>query len=415
MVNSPQVSLFRKEVIESRRDRLHGDVAIALPMRWQLIGYLLLVLLISAILFLSLATYSRVEIVSGAVVLDRGVAPIIPTRSGILSELAAREGMAVSRGQSLAIVRAEEDMVGGTTAPKRVLDALAEQDDRLGRQSSLIIQASVAERQRLAAQRIGLSAELASIDSQIESQRRLVELSESEFNSVRNVAEQGFISRRDLESRESTLLSRRQQLSQLQQSRAALQSDLAEAGRATAQIGALAQSQAAGLASSRAELAQRLADVEAGRGYTLNSPVAGTVTAVTARLGQVVTPQQPLMVVVPGDATPRVELYVPTSAAGFLEIGQTVRVAVDAFPYQRFGTVEAKIAEISSAAIPRAGPDGTPIPVYLVTAELGQNWVEAFGRRQPLLPGMTLTARIVTEKQTLFEWLFEPVLAVRRR
>lgn len=414
-MNSPQVSLFRKEVIEGRQDRLHGEVTIALPMRWQVIGYLFLAFLIAAVSFLSLASYSRVETVGGAVVLDRGVAPIVPTRSGILSELSAREGMAVSRGQSLAFVRAEEDMVGGTTAPQRVVDALAEQDDRLGRQSSLIIQASAAERQRLAAQQTGLSAEIASIDRQIDSQRRLVELSESEFNSVRNVAEQGFISRRDLESRESTLLSRRQQLSQLQQARAALQSDLAEGERAAAQVAAMAQSQAAGLASSRAELAQRLADVEAGRGYTLNSPIRGTVTAVTARPGQVVTPQQPLFVVVPDDATPRVELYIPTSAAGFLEIGQTVRVAVDAFPYQRFGTVEARISEISSAAIPRAGPDGTPIPVYLITAELGRNWVEAFGRRQPLLPGMTLTARIVTERQTLFEWLFEPVLAVRRR
>ena len=121
------------------------------------------------------------------------------------------------------------------------------------------------------------------------------------------------------------------------------------------------------------------------------------------------------MIVVPNDATPRAELYVPTNAAGFLAIGQEVRLAVDAFPYQRYGTVSAKISEISSVAIPRRGADGAAVPVYLVTAELTQPWVVAFGRKQPLLPGMALTARIVTEKQSLFRWLFEPLFAVGAR
>jgi membrane fusion protein len=41
--------------------------------------------------------------------------------------------------------------------------------------------------------------------------------------------------------------------------------------------------------------------------------------------------------------------------------------------------------------------------------------VSAFGRDEPLVSGMTLSARIVTEKQSLLEWLFEPLFAVQRR
>jgi membrane fusion protein len=41
--------------------------------------------------------------------------------------------------------------------------------------------------------------------------------------------------------------------------------------------------------------------------------------------------------------------------------------------------------------------------------------VAAFGRNEALIPGMTLSARIVTEKQSLLEWLFEPLYAVRQR
>lgn len=414
-MNAPQTPLFRKEVLDHRADRLHGDVSIALPVSWQLIGYGLLAALVAAGLFLTFASYSRVETVGGAIVLDRGVAAIVPTRAGIVSALSASPGDQVQPGDPLVQIRAEEDMAGGGTAPARVLEALQQQDNRLASQTSLVMEASAAERQRFAAQIRGTSQEIENLDRQIASQQRLVDLAESEFRSIQGVAERGFISQRDLQARESALLARRQQLSQLQQARASLAADMAEAQRGIAQAGATAQAQAAGVASSRAELAQRLADVEAARGYTLTSPIEGTVTAVTARLGQPVNQQQPLMVVVPADATPRAELYVPTSAAGFLAIGQNVRLAVDAFPYQRFGTVDARISQISSVAIPQPGPDGTTVPVYLVTARLARPWVLAFGKQQPLLPGMTLNARIVTEKQSLFEWLFEPVLAVSRR
>lgn len=407
--------LFRREVLDRRAARLHGDVNVAVPVRWQLIGFALLASLISALLFLAYASYSRVENVTGVIVLDRGIAPIVPTRSGVITTLGAREGQRVEAGAILVEVRSEESMTGGNTAPRRVIKSLEQQDATLAGQSALMMVAAGAERSRLAQQMIGLDQEISSLDEQIVSQRRLVEVADTEFRSISSVAERGFISQRDLRAREEALLSRRQQLSQLQQTRSSKASQLGEARKGIAQAEAAAQAQAAGVASSRAELAQRLADVEAVRGYTLTSPIAGTVTAVTARIGQPVTPQGAIMIVVPSDATPRAELYVPTNAAGFLTVGQEVRLAVDAYPYQRYGTVAARISEISSVAIPKVGPNGGAVPVYLLTAELSQPWVMAFGRKQQLLPGMALSARIVTEKQSLFRWLFEPLFAVSGR
>lgn len=414
-MNAPPTPLFRKEVLEHRADRLQGDVSLAVPVSWQIIGFLLLTTLVVALVFLATASYSRAEVVTGAIVLDRGIASIVPSRPGIVAQLPAREGQRVAAGDPLVRIRSEEDMSGGRSAPRRIMDALEEQDARLASQTSLVMSAAGAERERLAAQIGGTEQEIASLDTQIASQQRLIQVAENEFNEVQGIATKGFISRRDLEARESALIARRQQLSQLEQARAAKTAGLAEARRAITQAGATAQAQAAGVQSSRAQLAQQVAQAESTQGYTLTSPIAGTVTAVTARLGQPAIQQQPLMIVMPSNATPFAELYVPTSAAGFLEVGQAVRLAVDAFPYQRFGTVSARIVQISSVAVPKATPDGGAVPVYLVTAELTNPSVVAFGRRQPLLPGMTLSARIITQKQSLFEWLFEPLFAVRNR
>ena len=99
----------------------------------------------------------------------------------------------------------------------------------------------------------------------------MVAVAENEYRQIRAVAENGFISRRDLEGRESALLGRRQQLSQLQQVRASKSAALAEARRAITQSGVTARAQAASVQSSRAELAQRTAQAEATQGYTLTS------------------------------------------------------------------------------------------------------------------------------------------------
>ena len=121
------------------------------------------------------------------------------------------------------------------------------------------------------------------------------------------------------------------------------------------------------------------------------------------------------MTIVPAGAKLRAELAVPSAAIGFVKRGQQVRLAIDAFPYQRFGTVTGKVQTVSASAINAQGPNGTTIAVYPVTVAIEQASIAAYGRTEPLVPGMTLAARIVTEKQSLLQWLFEPFFAVWRR
>lgn len=408
------MSLFRPEVIEARKDRLHGDISLAVPLSWQAVGYLLFAALASALVFLAAASYSRVETVGGAIVVDKGVSSVVATRAGVISELAVVEGQSVRQGQFLARVRAEEDLTGGSTAPQRVIDAIRSQDRHLGSQAGLMLDAAAAEQSRLAAGAAGIRQEISALDQQIADQNRLVALAEEEFHRARDIATKGFLSRRDLELREATLIARRQELGRLRQSHASKQASLAETARAIAQSGAAARAQAVAIQAERSELAQHMVQFDAAKGFAIVSPVAGKVTAVTARIGQPTAAGQQLMAIVPAGGRVRVELHVPTSAAGFIMRGQQVQVAIDAFPFQQFGTVPARITEISTAAIPKPAAGGAT-PIYLVTAELARPSIDAFGRKHPLQPGMTLTARIVTRRHSLLEWLFEPLFAVGRR
>lgn len=408
------IPLFRPEALAARKEHLNGDISLAVPLSWQLIGYLLCAALVAAAAFLTLASYSRVETVGGSIVVDKGTAPIVPSRAGVVVDLGVKDGQHVKAGDVVARVRSEEDLAGGGTAPQRILNSLAQQSQQLDSQATSVLNAASAERLRFMEAMRGAQQEIQSLDQQIGDQQQLVTLAANDLHQAQGIADKGFISRRDLDLRQATLLARQQQLAQLAQARSAKVAVIADAQRSIAQSGANAAAQATAVQSQRTQLVQQMAQFDAAKGYSLTSPVSGIVTALTARLGQPAAESQQLMVVVPDGGRTRVELYVPTSAAGFLSKGQEVRLAIDAFPYERFGTVEARISDISTTAIAKQTAAGA-VPVYLVTAELSRSSVEAFGKKQSLVSGMTLTARIVTRRQSLFEWLFEPLFAVSRR
>jgi membrane fusion protein len=414
-VNTERGTPFRTEVLRSRAERLHGSVSLATPLAWQVIGFLLLAVLATATAFLFLSSYARSESVTGAIVLDSGVASIVSSRPGIIDNVVVREGQQVGVGAPLARVRSEEQMLAGPTAASRIRQSLADQASRLSAESELMTAAAVADRARLGTQINGLEAEIANLETQIADQRRLVQVATGDLAEIERVAKNGFISRRDVDAREAVLISRRQQLAQFEQTRGAKASQLLETRQAMAQGSANAGAQLASRQSDRAALAQQLAQAELSQGYTLTSPVAGIATGVAARLGQPVTAGQQLMMIVPESARVVAELYVPTAAAGFLSPGQEVRLAIDAYPYQRYGTIDGRIATIARAAIARPAANGGTTPSFLVTVRLARGWVMGAGRRQPLLPGMMLNARIVTERRTLIEWLFEPIMAVGNR
>lgn len=407
--------MFRTEVLSRPSNRLHGDVAIFVPVAWQGIGYLMFAGGLAGLLFLSLAQYSRVETVTGEIAPAAGVSPIVPTRPGIITQLAVRDGQLVAAGAALAYVRAEEDTASGVSTAAQIEAAINRQDRSLADQSSATQAAARAQLSQLAAQRDGLGAELSQIRSQIGLQRDLVASAQRDLARVRPIADRGFISIRDLQAREETVLSRRQGLAQLNQDLAAKQSALAATERAAVEAGEQARAQNANLAASRAEVAQQAATANGARAYVLRAPMAGRVTALTARVGQPATPQTPLMAIIPKGAVLRAQLSVPTTAIGLVQSGQVLRLAIDAFSYQRFGTISGKILTVASSTVNSPGPGGSVVPVYPVTVMLDQTALSAYGRRVPLVSGMTLTARIVIEKQSLLQWLFDPLYAVQRR
>lgn len=164
-MTQPSETLFRNEVVEHRRDRLYGTVHVAVPVAWQAIGILLFAMLLAACAFFFFGSYSRVELVSGAVTLDRGIAPVVASRAGIVTRVMGEDYQHVPKGGPLIEISTLEGIGNGGTAAGELLKALERQEAHLiaGAEKT---QASVAgEESRLRAQIAGLQSEIGSLEN----------------------------------------------------------------------------------------------------------------------------------------------------------------------------------------------------------------------------------------------------------
>ena len=149
--------------------------------------------------------------------------------------------------------------------------------------------------------------------------------------------------------------------------------------------------------------------------------VTGVVATQLVKAGQAVQAGQPLLSLLPGDGGLEAELLVPSRAIAFIEPGDRVLLRYQAYPYQKFGHQHGTVERISRSALGAAeaggsignGPQGEPL--YRVTVALAAQAVTAYGRPEPLKPGMLLDADILGERRRLIEWVFEPLYSLKGR
>ncbi|MGE0698753.1 MAG: multidrug transporter, partial [Hyphomicrobiaceae bacterium] len=99
--------------------------------------------------------------------------------------------------------------------------------------------------------------------------------------------------------------------------------------------------------------------------------------------------------------------------------GQEVKISLQAFPFQRFGTVSGTIRSVSTTVL---APNEVTIqglniqePVYRIRVTMGREAIYAYSETVPMQPGMLVSADIVFDRRSLLQWLFDPIYAVARR
>ena len=403
--------LFRPEAARGQ-DTLHGEISLVPSVSWQLVGLFLLGSVVAAAVFVGFAGYAKVTVASGVVSSDKGLIRINPTRAGAYDAVYVQEGQEVRAGTPLAHVTVTTADTSGVLQARRA-QALAEQRGALSEKLGDVQQGG---RQRIASLQAQIAGDLQQanrLEEQIAQERVLIRSAEEELESVQTLARQGYLTGSNLRAREEQVATRKQTLSRLSQEIAQHQAAARVAQADIARVSAETRTGASDISGARAELDRGAAGDDLLNGVVLKAPVDGVVTGIIVHPGDPATPASLAMTVIPKDAKLEATLAIPTAAVGLMETGQPVRFAVDAFPFQTYGSLNGVVTSISRASVPLVGKaDGGE--AFLARATVPAT-VTAYGVARPLRPGMTLTARIRTRPRSLLAWLFDPVLAVQRR
>jgi multidrug efflux pump subunit AcrA (membrane-fusion protein) len=140
----------------------------------------------------------------------------------------------------------------------------------------------------------------------------------------------------------------------------------------------------------------------------IRAPYAGVVIAQAQQnAGSVVQNGQELCQLARTDAKPRAQLTLGESGLSKLVIGQRVRLFFDAFPYQRYGAVNAKLDWVSPSAVSTAQGQHFVGLASLDESELMKR------NRLALRVGMGGEGRVVVGRRTMIEYAFEPIRQLR--
>jgi hemolysin D len=181
---------------------------------------------------------------------------------------------------------------------------------------------------------------------------------------------------------------------------------------------AKAEAKAAGLAQDVISAGERT------KLQRLTAPVDGVVQQLAVHtVGGVVTPAQPLLVVVPQESRLEIEAAVSNRDIGFIHEGQDADVKVDTFPYTRYGLLHGVVESVSSDAItpdaPTQGPAANPAgtgdanakePVYAARVSLDHGRMQIDDRLVSLTPGMAVTVEVKTGSRRIIGYLLSPLL-----
>jgi hemolysin D len=136
--------------------------------------------------------------------------------------------------------------------------------------------------------------------------------------------------------------------------------------------------------------------------------------AVTTR-GAVVQAGTLLMNIVPGDEPLQAEVLLSNEDVGFIAVGQKAQIKIAAYPFQKYGLLEGKVALVGADSSDPKQQQQTQQPqlTYRALVSLtSQTLHSPDGSKLAMTPGMLVSAEIHQGKRTVMEYLLSPVQKV---
>lgn len=432
--NAQDQPFFRPEAVAARQALWLGVIRVGRPLSFSFATCSAVGVAAALIAFACLTEVTRKASVHGLLVPQGGVINVSAHHAGVIARVLVQEGDEVTIGQPLVQLTTLRVTTAGDVA-SLTAQAMAARRSALESERRLAEQSFRQRLENLRQRQQSLQAEERQAIAELETHQLRLTLAHKTLSRQKQLEQEGFVAPAQVQQKQEELLDLQLRERNSRRNLQALQRDLQGVSADSKALELQTQTTLAQLHRVGASLDQEQTEAEERNGLTLTAPQSGRVSAIIFGQGQYIQAGQTLVSMLPSSVSKesarsaselQAHLFAPSRTAGFVQPGQTVWLRYAAFPYQKFGMGEGQVIAVSgSPIVPQDLPGGqaqalvtatqSNEPTYRITVRLMRQNVDAYGKPRPLVAGMSLDAEVTLDSRTIWEWIFEPAIAVAGR
>ncbi|ABE53768.1 secretion protein HlyD [Shewanella denitrificans OS217] len=407
--------LFRKQVLEKNKTTYYGKAVVAVPVHYSIILFFLSITVISILAFLFYSDYAKKEKVKGYLVPTNGLARVYSHTSGVVSQIAVKEGDIVTKGDTLLSVSNDKFLQNSLSSDQEKIKQIDKQINLV--KGQLAQYDSLFKERALRLNRIihFLKKEQIELALQGSLLRDRVQLAKDRLDNIKTLQIDNFASQSEVKTQLDLVLDFQQRTQEHNTIVLKSETNLANALNDKARLPFEKQQQVDQLNIELSKLANNKTAILENNNLVLKAPITGTVSSIKFNIGEFASSGDYLVIIIPSDSELEAEVFVPTRAIAFIKEGDEVNIKLDAFPFQKFGVTHGEVSHVAKNIIFSAETTSKLSfnePVYKIKVRLAQQYIKTYGNKTALIPGMLLQADINTGKRTLIEWLLEPLFII---
>lgn len=379
------------------------------PMTLLPISILLGCAICCAVVWASFTSFPRVTVVRGEIIRASGSVEVLASRDGVVRAVSVQAGQSVRLGQSIVRIGEDYQPAGGQSISDVRADLVATYNQ---------LQATITTLNATRSTRLeNLEAELKSTQNRLNALRRQRPiLAANETNSVklRDAYQEAFhgggIARIDLLRQESRVFEFRRVQLDLEASIEGVKSTIAQIEDRRALIEMEFSKELSAFERQLDQISTEMRDLSLLANQEIVATQDGTVKIVDVKVGQHILKGQSIAWIESDYPEFQVVAYVNDEAHKRISMDQILSIELDAFPYQRYGTLSGGVISISPIPTFFDTIDSqsreVQLGVYRISLKIPRLFKDIRGAEHGLNSGMPLSIRIPLDERRLIDWIF---------
>ena len=410
--------------------------------------YLLMVLFGIALLWMVFGRLDIIAVADGKLIPQTYLKIVQPAEAGVVQEILVKEGDSVSAGQVLVrmdtkLAEADSKTIEAEYQHRAIQLRRIEaelSDQPLQRQksdpTSLYLQNAAQHQANRIAYQDAIGQERAQLNKAHEDLaaarevhgklKQVLPLYQGNEQAYGQMAKEGYVGKLEALDHTRERIEKEQDLRTQTFTIASLQASIAQSEKKLAQITSTYRQQ---LNQERAEALGQFQKLEQDLAkqthkntlLELKAPEAGVVKDLaTHTKGTVLSPGTVVLTLVPKDEQLLAEVWLSNEDAGFVRAGQTVKVKLAAYMFQKYGMLDGVVQQVGADSSDgganqknanNAMSDAQPAQdlKYKTIVALKRQYLNANGVRYTLTPGMRAAAEINLGTRSIMEYVLSPV------